>query len=201
MKVILVDDHNVVRLGLQLLLSGWKAISVIGAFESAEEMFEKCKDFSKADLVILDEQLIGIKGSDAVKLMRKNGIETPVILLSVEDEVTLQKKVTGVSKIKVLNKTIAPDALRASIKSFTKPNNKFEVDMDDPVYLRSKITNREMIFLRHLCHEEEFTYDQIADIMEIHVRTVDGFRKSLFRKLNIKSKTGLVMMAIRNKWV
>jgi DNA-binding CsgD family transcriptional regulator len=58
-----------------------------------------------------------------------------------------------------------------------------------------------MIFLRHLCHEEEFTYDQIADIMEIHVRTVDGFRKSLFRKLNIKSKTGLVMMAIRNKWV
>ena len=42
---------------------------------------------------------------------------------------------------------------------------------------------------------------EIAHIMNVHVRTVDGFRKSLFSKLNIKSKTGLVMFAIKNKLV
>ena len=72
--------------------------------------------------------------------------------------------------------------------------------MNDPVYLRSMITAREMVFLRYLCNEEEYTYDQIADLMKIHVRTVDGFRKSLFQKLNVRSKTGLVMLAIRNNW-
>lgn len=201
MRVVLVDDHNVVRLGLQLLLSSWKAFSIVGEFESAEEMFEKFQDFSKTDLIILDEKLSGMKGSLAAKILRDNRIETPVILLSVEDEVSLQAKVLGISNIKVLNKSIDPETLRSSIYSLFNRGNKVKKDIDDPAYLRSIITKREMIFLRYLCNEEEYTYDQIADLMKIHVRTVDGFRKSLFQKLNIKSKTGLVMMAIRNKWV
>ncbi len=201
MKVFLVDDHVVVRQGLQLLLGGWKFFSVTGSFATAEEMFDACRDFSKVDLIILDEQLKGMQGSEAVKRMRKQGIHTPVVLLSVEDEKVLLNRVEGIAHIKVLNKTIVPETLRASIHAFSKRRNKGEKDMNDPVYLRSMITAREMVFLRHLCNEEEYTYDQIAYLMGIHVRTVDGFRKSLFQKLNVRSKTGLVMLAIRNGWV
>ena len=201
MKVFLVDDHVVVRQGLQLLLGGWKFLSVTGSFATAEEMFDACRDFSKVDLIILDEQLKGIQGSEAVKRMRKQGIHTPVVLLSVEDEKVLLNRVEGIAHVKVLNKTVVPETLRASIQAFSKRRNKGEKDMNDPVYLRSMITDREMVFLRHLCNEEEYTYDQIADLMKIHVRTVDGFRKSLFQKLNVRSKTGLVMLAIRNGWV
>jgi len=200
MKVFLVDDHVVVRQGLQLLLGGWKFLSVTGSFATAEEMFDACRDFSKVDLIILDEQLKGIQGSEAVKRMRKQGIQTPVVLLSVEDEKVLLNRVEGIAHVKVLNKTVVPETLRASIQAFSKRRNKGEKDMNDPVYLRSMITDREMVFLRYLCNEEEYTYDQIADLMKIHVRTVDGFRKSLFQKLNIRSKTGLVMLAIRNGW-
>ena len=201
MKVFLVDDHVVVRQGLQLLLGGWKFLSVTGSFATAEEMFDACRDFSKVDLIILDEQLKGIQGSEAVKRMRKQGIQTPVVLLSVEDEKVLLNRVEGIAHVKVLNKTVVPETLRASIQAFSKRRNKGEKDMNDPVYLRSMITAREMVFLRHLCNEEEYTYDQIAHLMGIHVRTVDGFRKSLFQKLNVRSKTGLVMLAIRNGWV
>ena len=200
MKVFLVDDHVVVRQGLQLLLGGWKFLSVTGSFATAEEMFDECRDFSKVDLIILDEQLKGIQGSEAVKRMRKQGIHTPVVLLSVEDEKVLLDRVEGIAHVKVLNKTVVPETLRASIQAFSKRRNKGEKDMNDPVYLRSMITTRELVFLRYLCNEEEYTYDQIADLMKIHVRTVDGFRKSLFQKLNVRSKTGLVMLAIRNNW-
>lgn len=200
MKVFLVDDHVVVRQGLQLLLGGWKFLSVTGSFATAEEMFDACRDFSKVDLIILDEQLKGIQGSEAVKRMRKQGIHTPVVLLSVEDEKVLLNRVEGIADVKVLNKTVVPETLRACIQAFSKRRNKGEKDMNDPVYLRSVITDREMVFLRHLCNEEEYTYDQIAHLMGIHVRTVDGFRKSLFQKLNVRSKTGLVMLAIRNGW-
>lgn len=201
MKVFLVDDHAVVRQGLQLLLSGWKFLSVTGSFATAEEMFQACNDFSKVDLVILDENLKGMLGSEAVRRMRKQEVNTPVILLSVEAEEVLLSRVEGMAHVKVLNKTVVPETLRSNIQAFSKRRNKGEKDMNDPVYLRSLITDREMVFLRHLCNEEEFTYDQIAHLMGIHVRTVDGFRKSLFKKLNVRSKTGLVMLAIRNGWV
>ena len=56
-------------------------------------------------------------------------------------------------------------------------------------------------FMRLICNDREYTYQEIVHIMAIHVRTVDGFRKSLFSKLNMKSKTGLVMFAMKNKLV
>ncbi len=201
MKIVLVDDHDVVRHGLKLLLSGWKHVGVVGSFATAEEMFTQCTDFSKVDLILLDEQLKGLKGSEALKRMRSRGIDTPVILLSVEEEAVLQKRIDGLPNVKVLNKTVTPENLRSAIQSFKRQSSKKQIDIKDPVYMRSLISGREMEFLGHLCHEEEYTYDQIAHIMGVHVRTVDGFRKSLFQKLKVRSKTGLVMLAIRSGWV
>ena len=133
--------------------------------------------------------------------MRKNGIQTPVILLSVEEEETLKIKVNSISNITVFNKSIQPENLRAAIirhsKKLIKDKN-FNTNRD---YLRSILTDREIEFLRHICHEDEFTYEEISQKMKVHIGTVDGFRKSLFNKLKVKSKTGLVMKAIRNHWV
>jgi DNA-binding CsgD family transcriptional regulator len=63
--------------------------------------------------------------------------------------------------------------------------------------LLSSITPRELDFLRLVCSEQELTYDQIAESMGVHRRTVDHFRQALFDKLHIKSKTGLVLFAMR----
>ena len=59
------------------------------------------------------------------------------------------------------------------------------------------LTDRELQFLKLVCHEDEYTYNQIADIMEVGRRTVDNFRESIFDKFGIKSKTGLVLFAIK----
>ena len=60
-----------------------------------------------------------------------------------------------------------------------------------------QITPREMEFLMLVCSPDEPTYEQIADMMGVHRRTVDGYRIALFDKFNIKSKTGLVLFAMR----
>ena len=60
-----------------------------------------------------------------------------------------------------------------------------------------RISPREMEFLRLVCDEAEFTYEQIASRMGIQRRSVDNFRIGLFEKFNIKSKTGLVLFAMR----
>ena len=62
----------------------------------------------------------------------------------------------------------------------------------------ASITPREMDFLLLVCAPEEYTYEQIADQMGVHRRTVDGYREGLVEKFGIKSKTGLVLFAM--KW-
>jgi len=201
MKIIIVDDHSVMREGLTLLTSSWKHISVVGSYNSAEEMFDSCKDFSKIDLAIIDQNLKGIIGSEAISTMRKNGIQTPVILLSVEEEESLKTKVNAISNVTVFNKSIQTENLRAAITRHSKKLVKDKNFNTNIEYLRSILTDREIEFLRLACHEDEFTYEEISQKMDLHIGTVDGFRKSLFNKLKVKSKTGLVMKAIRNRWV
>ena len=62
---------------------------------------------------------------------------------------------------------------------------------------RSKLTNREFEFLKLSC--SEMTYKEIANIMYLSVRTIEGYRDNLFIKLNLKTRVGLVLYAIKNK--
>lgn len=61
-----------------------------------------------------------------------------------------------------------------------------------------RLSERELLFIRLVCHEHEYTYDAIADQMQVHRRTVDGYREAIFHKFGIKSKVGLVLFAF--KW-
>ncbi len=63
------------------------------------------------------------------------------------------------------------------------------------------LTDREIRFTQLACHEDELTYDQIAMRMGVHRRTVDGYRASVFQKLGIHSKAGLVLKAVRQGWI
>jgi two-component system invasion response regulator UvrY len=61
-----------------------------------------------------------------------------------------------------------------------------------------QLTEREKEFLKLICHEKEYTYEQVADQMKVQHRTVDGYRESLFDKFGIKSKTGLVLFVLKH---
>ena len=62
-----------------------------------------------------------------------------------------------------------------------------------------QLSHREREFLKLVCHEGEYTYDQIAGIMGVQHRTVDGYRESIFEKFAIKSKTGLVLFVLKHQ--
>ena len=62
-----------------------------------------------------------------------------------------------------------------------------------------KLTEREMEFIRHAA--SELTYKEIATAMKLSERTIDGYREALFEKLQVKSRVGLVLFAIRIGWV
>ena len=72
----------------------------------------------------------------------------------------------------------------------------FSLKQDEPKPL---ITEKELTFLQHC--STEFTYKEIADLMNISPRTVDNYRESLFAKLNIKTRTGLVVYGIKHNLI
>jgi DNA-binding CsgD family transcriptional regulator len=68
---------------------------------------------------------------------------------------------------------------------------------DEKEQVSEQLTDREKQFLQLVCNENELTYEQIADQMGVSRRTVDGYREAIFEKFHIKSKTGLVLFAIK----
>ena len=201
MKVIknsIVDDHSVVRSGLSALINSWNGMRVVHEFESGEDFLSSIKSEKHSDVIILDNHLKGISGEQTFLQMMNIGISVPVILLTVSDSPEMFTRLKNQGLFSAESKTIKPEILKQRIIQASEKGGMVNKPADA---LIEKISPREMEFVRLICNDREYTYQEIAHIMTVHVRTVDGFRKSLFSKLNIKSKTGLVMFAIKNKLV
>jgi DNA-binding NarL/FixJ family response regulator len=197
-KISIVDDHSVVRSGLSALINSWNGMRVVHEFESGEDFLTSIKLDNHSDVILLDNHLKGITGEQTFLNMQKMGIFLPVILLTAEDNQETFGRLLKDGLFSAESKTIKPEVLKQRIIQASEKVIQDNKPMDS---LIEKISPREMEFMRLICNDREYTYQEIAHIMNVHVRTVDGFRKSLFSKLNMKSKTGLVMFAIKNKLV
>ena len=197
-KISIVDDHSVVRSGLSALINSWNGMRVVHEFESGEDFLTSIKQDKHSDVIILDNHLKGITGEQTFLNMQKMGVFLPVILITADDNQEMLDRLLDVGLFSAESKTITPEILKQRIIQASEKVIQDNKPMDS---LIEKISPREMEFMSLICNDREYTYQEIAHIMAIHVRTVDGFRKSLFSKLNMKSKTGLVMFAMKNKLV
>lgn len=197
-KISIVDDHSVVRSGLSALINCWNGMRVVHEFESGEDFLTSIKQDKHSDVIILDNHLKGITGEQTFLNMQKMGVFLPVILITADDNQEMLDRLLEVGLFSAESKTIKPEILKQRIIQASEKVIQDNKPMDS---LIEKISPREMELIRLICNDREYTYQEIAHIMSVHVRTVDGFRKSLFSKLNMKSKTGLVMFAIKNKLV
>src|SRR5690606_25078404 len=84
------------------------------------------------------------------------------------------------------------DSLTAYHRNKENPENEFYADKMQ----LSEITERERTFIVHCC--SELAYKEIASLMDVSPRTVDGYREAVFTKLNLKSRIGIVLFALRN---
>ena len=194
-RAVIVDDHEVVRSGLASLIQTWFPLRVIGQFASGEALLNDTAIIAEADLVLIDNLLLGISGEETYKQLQETGWKGVAIVLTVVADKELHRDLLSRGVFRVIQKSDSTESLKQAIADAVPSLLQLKSDMD---VLINRITPREMEFLRFICNDNEYTYDQIAHFMNVHVRTIDGFRKSLFQKLSVKSKTGLVMFAMRN---
>lgn len=207
-KIAIVDDHRLVSKALENMISFNSNFQVImNCFNGQEFLDELRKSNNHPDVILMD-----------INMPIKNGIETTyeisnefpnlkVIALTMEDhEGTIIRMLRAGAKGYLL-KDMSPEILFDAI-NIVHEKGIFYTDLvtqsllnikteDKVTYdVQENLKGREVEFIRYAC--SELTYREIAEQMCLSPRTIDGYRDSVFVKLNVKTRVGIVLFAIRH---
>ena len=209
-KVALADDHVLLRNGLAGLINGFDGFKVLFEADNGQELIDQLDKNNLPELVLLDINMPVKDGYDTALSLKQNYPLVRVLALSMYDnEQSIIKMLRNGARGYLLKDT-HPKEFKAALEAvMTKGFYYSEMvtgklihavnNMDEPQQSNNsftKLNERETEFLKLAC--TEMTYKEIADKMYLSPRTIDGYRDALFEKLNIKTRVGLVMYAIRN---
>ncbi|OUD31738.1 response regulator transcription factor [Flavobacterium sp. FPG59] len=207
-KIIIVDDHLLFSQSLKLLINSFDDFEVVNSFENGKEFINHLQENpdTNVDLVLLDVNMPILDGLSTIKWIKENQPNLNVIALSVNnDDETIIKMITNGAKGYLLKDTspkIFQEAIIAVIEKgfyFTELVSSILINRIDNDSKKIILKEKELIFLKLACTEK--TYKEIADEMCLSPKTIDGYREVLFEKLEIKTRIGLVLYAIKNKIV
>ncbi len=203
-KILIVDDHAVVRKGLMQILHDEIPDAVCNEAESVEELNRKLKQ-DDWDVIILDISLPHSNGLDAVKNMRAEKINIPVLILTMhpEDQYALRALKAGASGF--LNKESAPDELVNAVRKLLEGRKYISdslaeklasnLDPNKPGQLHESLSDREFQVMCMLATGKSMT--EIAEKLSLGVTTVSTYRTRIMHKLNFKTNADLTFYAIK----
>ena len=203
-RILLADDHGILRAGLRNLLNAEPDLDVIG--EAADgiqvlEMVEQCQP----DLILMDISMPGMGGIEVLQQLQQKKIHCRVLMLTVHEDESLLKKairagasgylvkraaeselITAIKTVMQGDMYIHPTMTRALLKEYV-PQSASKLAPDNT------LTHREVEVLRLIARGH--TNNQIAERLSISARTVEGHRANLMDKLDLHSRVELVEYA------
>ena len=201
--IALADDHAILRKGLISILNSYDNIEVIADADNGKELIDKLGTLNKLpDIAILDINMPVMDGYAATRHISSHWKTVKILALSMYDDEECVIKMLRCGANGYVLKDINPDMLRDAL-AHLKTNQYYYSDLvtgrllsfAHTTEMKKEITDREREFLELCC--TEMSYKEISEQMHVSPRTVDGYRESLFAKLNINSRIGLAMYAIR----
>lgn len=208
-SIALADDHVLLRKGLVNLVENL-GYAVVFEADNGQELIDKLQSgAAKPELVLMDINMPVKDGYVATRWIKENRPLIKVLALSMyDDENAIMKMLRNGARGYIL-KDSEPGELRAALDAVVNKgyyyselvtgklihsiNKSDDAAADGNI---SKLSDREAEFLKLAC--SELTYKEIASQMHLSPRTIDGYRDALFEKLNIKTRTGLAIYAIKN---
>lgn len=203
-RLVLVDDHTIVRAGVRMLLNAHDAMQVVGEAESAEEAIAHVESWDP-DIVLLDVSLPGVSGIDALEALRQRLPQARFIALSMhEDPEYVQRFLEAGGSGYVPKSSVEAqlvDAILAVARGeYYAPARLLaelarELARPDP-YRNAKLTNREHEVVRQIARGA--TYREIAEELGISEKTVATYRERASEKLGVKTRAELVRWALEH---
>jgi DNA-binding NarL/FixJ family response regulator len=202
-NIAIVDDHTLFRNGVAALMAEFEELKVIFQAENGEQLQHLLIKQPVPDVILMDINMPVMDGYATTKWLKQKYPKVKVLALSMfeDDKAVIQMIKSGASGYVL--KESRPKELLEAIKIIHE-KGVYINEMVSGKLLRTvsenddapELTKKELEFLKLCC--SELTYKEIADQMFVSPRTVDNYREALFLKLNLKSRTGLVLYAIQN---
>jgi two-component system response regulator NreC len=203
-KVIIADDHAIVRAGLRTLITTENDLELLGEATGGLEAIEKVHQFSP-DVLVLDISMPDKDGIEVIRSLKEEGSNCAILILTVHEDDALLREAVRLGAAGYILKHAAESELIAAIRSvfrgdlYVHPKmirSLLQPQHTSPQKDRSTvetITTREEEVLKLIV--QGYTNKQVAEELGISIRTVEGHRANLTEKLGIRSRVDLLRYA------
>lgn len=201
----ITDDHQLFLKSLSLLINSLEDFTIVVEAMNGKDLIDKLESKKiEPDIILLDVNMPVMDGRQTAEYLTKKFPAIKLVALSMKDD-----DATIISMIKAgccayLLKDIHPEELNKALHEIYKKGY-YNSDAANINYRRllqhqekqneMQLTDKEKHFVQLACSDA--TYKQIASDMGVSERTVDGYRENIFKKLNVQSRTGMALEAIR----
>ena len=207
-KILIADDHAIVREGLKQIVAEESDMKVTGEAANASELFELL-DKDSWEIVVLDINMPGKSGLEALKEMKTRNLKVPVLILSMfsEDQYGLRAIKAGAAGY--LKKVSAPTDLVSAIRKIVGGGKYISqtlaekladnVDVNNKKALHQNLSDREYQIMCFISLGK--SAEEIAEELAISIHTVYSYRNRILEKMHLKSNVELTQYAIQNKLI
>ncbi|MGZ4969319.1 MAG: response regulator [Methylobacter sp.] len=204
-KIVIADDHAIVRAGLKQILSDIPDMEIFGEAGSGDEVLKFIRD-KGWNIMLLDIAMPGKNVLELIKLAKHQSPQLPILILSMypEDQYAIRMLRAGADGY--LTKESAPEQLVSVIRNVAKGGKYISPTMTDKLIeelhpnqeklLHTMLTDREFQVFRGICDGISIT--DLARHMSLSTKTISTYRNRLMRKMNMSRNAEIIHYAIKN---
>lgn len=207
-KILIADDHAIVRQGLKQILADTPDLAVRGEAQTGQEVLNKVRT-GEWDLVVLDLAMPGRGGLDVLKELKRERPKLPILVLSIYPEDQYAVRVLKAGASGYLTKESAPEELIKAIRKITAGGKYvssyvteklvFNLGRDAETPPHETLSNREYQVMCLIASGK--TVKDIAKEMALSIKTISTYRVRILEKMKMKSNSELIHYGIRNQLV
>ncbi|MBU0603988.1 MAG: response regulator transcription factor [Gammaproteobacteria bacterium] len=203
-RVMLVDDHAVVRMGFKLLLAACDDIEVVGEADSGETAYQRYAEL-KPDVVVMDLSMPGMGGIEAVRRLTARDKGARILALSAHEDTAHPKRVLKAGATGYLSKRGAPEALIDAVRTVAAGRMYLDAEIAQKLAMQDvtgaqnpveALSEREFEVFIHLARGQ--SVNQIAETLHLSTSTVGTHLYNVKQKLGATNQAELTLIALRN---
>jgi two-component system, NarL family, invasion response regulator UvrY len=203
-RVTLVDDHAVVRVGFRLLLEASPDIAVVDECENGETAYLRYGE-SKPDVVVMDLSMPGMGGIETVRKLIARDAQTRILILSAHEDIAHLKRALNAGALGYLSKRSAPEDVIGAVRDVADGRVYLDADMARKLALQDRqgslspvdaLSEREFTVFIALAHGQ--SVQQIAETLRLSPNTIGTHLYNIKQKLSATNQAELALIAMRN---